>query len=107
MRVGLDATPLLGARTGVGRYVEHLLKELTEPPALAGVELVATAFTLRGAGGLPRVATSSWSGRAATVTARSPWWQRAARSEEKRVSGAGPASGSARAAGRGLVGLAG
>ena len=53
MRVGLDATPLLGARTGVGRYVEHLLKELTELPALAGGELVATAFTLRGAGGLP------------------------------------------------------
>lgn len=49
MRVGLDATPLLGPRTGVGRYVEHLVREL----ALAGTELTATAFTLRGAGGLP------------------------------------------------------
>jgi glycosyltransferase involved in cell wall biosynthesis len=51
--VGLDATPLLGARTGVGRYVEHLLKELTRLPVLGRPELVATAFTLRGAGGLP------------------------------------------------------
>lgn len=47
MRVGIDATPLLGVRTGIGRYVEHLVR------ALAGSEdLVATAFTLRGAGGL-------------------------------------------------------
>ena len=29
----LDATPLLGPRTGVGRYVEHLVREL------AGLEL--------------------------------------------------------------------
>jgi glycosyltransferase involved in cell wall biosynthesis len=50
VRVGLDATPLLGTRTGVGRYVEHLVRELA---ALAGPELVATAFTLRGAGALP------------------------------------------------------
>ena len=44
MRVGLDATPLLGARTGIGRYTQQLLE------ALAGGddELVATAFTLRG-----------------------------------------------------------
>ncbi len=48
--MGLDATPLLGARTGVGRYVEHLVASLSE---LDGLDLVATAFTLRGAGGLP------------------------------------------------------
>ena len=48
-RVVLDATPLLGPRTGVGRYVEHLVRELA---ALDSLELVATAFTLRGAGGL-------------------------------------------------------
>jgi glycosyltransferase involved in cell wall biosynthesis len=46
----LDATPLLGPRTGVGRYVEHLVRELA---ALDSLELVATAFTLRGAGALP------------------------------------------------------
>lgn len=30
LRVVLDGTPLLGQRTGVGRYVEHLLTALTE-----------------------------------------------------------------------------
>ncbi len=49
-RVVLDATPLLGPRTGVGRYVEHLIRELAR---LDSLELVATAFTLRGAGALP------------------------------------------------------
>jgi len=48
MRIGLDATPLLGVRTGIGRYVENLLIAL----AAGDDELVATAFTLRGAGGL-------------------------------------------------------
>lgn len=47
MRVGLDATPLLGTRTGIGQYVAHLVD------ALAGVadgpDLVLTAFTARGA----------------------------------------------------------
>jgi glycosyltransferase involved in cell wall biosynthesis len=46
----LDATPLLGPRTGVGRYVEHLVRELAR---LDSLDLVATAFTLRGAGALP------------------------------------------------------
>lgn len=44
MRVGLDGTPLLGARTGIGRYTEQLLAALAGGPD----ELVATAFTLRG-----------------------------------------------------------
>lgn len=46
MRVGIDATPLLGVRSGVGRYVEHLSAALARIP---DVELTATAFTLRGA----------------------------------------------------------
>ncbi|HVF19848.1 MAG TPA: glycosyltransferase family 1 protein [Mycobacteriales bacterium] len=47
MKVGLDATPLLGQRTGIGRYVEGLvsgLQSLVDPP-----DLVLTAFTWRGA----------------------------------------------------------
>lgn len=41
----LDATPLLGVRTGIGRYVEHLLAELADRD---DVRVAATAFTLRG-----------------------------------------------------------
>lgn len=48
MRVGLDCTPLLGQRTGVGRYTLSLLTAL----AAYDDELVATAFTFRGRGGL-------------------------------------------------------
>ena len=44
LRVGLDATPLLGARTGIGRYTGSLLAALATGPD----EVVATAFTLRG-----------------------------------------------------------
>ncbi len=51
LRVGLDATPLLGARTGVGRYTLSLLTEL----ATGGDEWVATAFTFRGRSGLASV----------------------------------------------------
>ncbi|MCW2498532.1 MAG: glycosyl transferase, group 1, partial [Frankiales bacterium] len=52
MRVALDATPLLGHRTGVGRYVENLvpaLLALPDPP-----ELHLVPFTWRGAKDLPR-----------------------------------------------------
>ncbi|MCW2666382.1 MAG: hypothetical protein JWN57_1344, partial [Frankiales bacterium] len=42
MIVGLDATPLLGHRTGVGRYTASLLAALAE---LGEDELIATAFT--------------------------------------------------------------
>jgi len=45
VRVTLDATPLLGPRTGIARYVQGLLDgltSLTEPP-----EIVLTAFTGR------------------------------------------------------------
>jgi glycosyltransferase involved in cell wall biosynthesis len=51
MRIGLDATPLLGNRTGVGRYTLALLRAL----AAHDDELVATAFTFRGREALPAV----------------------------------------------------
>ncbi|MFN2626116.1 MAG: glycosyltransferase, partial [Mycobacteriales bacterium] len=60
MKVGLDATPLIGPRTGIGRYVEGLvdgLSLLAEPP-----QLVLVPFTWRGFGDLPVVP------RAATLT---------------------------------------
>lgn len=44
MRVVLDATPLLGQRTGVGTYVHHLVQGLSE---LDGVDLTLTAFSGR------------------------------------------------------------
>jgi glycosyltransferase involved in cell wall biosynthesis len=55
MLVGLDATPLLGRRTGIGRYVASLLPELRRLPAdpdRGAWELLATAFSLRGRGEL-------------------------------------------------------
>jgi glycosyltransferase involved in cell wall biosynthesis len=45
LRVAVDATPLAGHRTGIGRYVEHLLAELAQRPELA---IRAAAFTVRG-----------------------------------------------------------
>ena len=45
LRVALDATPLLGVRTGVGRYVEHLVAEL--PTLTDDLDLHAVAFSLR------------------------------------------------------------
>ncbi len=54
MRVVLDATPLLGTRTGVGNYVANLLAAL--PDALRpDDEIVCTAMTFRGRGGLADV----------------------------------------------------
>lgn len=53
MLLGLDATPLLGRRTGVGRYVAGLaagLAELDAPP-----DLVLAAFTWRQRGELARL----------------------------------------------------
>jgi glycosyltransferase involved in cell wall biosynthesis len=45
LRVGLDATPLLGTRTGVGRYVHGLLTGLDE---LQAPRPVLALFSLRG-----------------------------------------------------------
>ncbi|WP_158885262.1 glycosyltransferase family 4 protein [Amycolatopsis anabasis] len=45
LRVLLDGTPLLGARTGIGRYTASLSEELA---SLSDVDMRAVAFTLRG-----------------------------------------------------------
>lgn len=46
MRVALDATPLLGRRTGVGRYVHHLAHAL--PRVAPGTDLTLFTLTARG-----------------------------------------------------------
>jgi glycosyltransferase involved in cell wall biosynthesis len=56
VRVGLDATPLLGPRTGVGRYVAGLAGALA---GLAGPEpesIALVPFSWRGTGDLPAAA---------------------------------------------------
>lgn len=45
MRIVLDATPLLGERTGIGRYTAHLLAELPAALARAGVDAGVAAAT--------------------------------------------------------------
>jgi glycosyltransferase involved in cell wall biosynthesis len=50
--VALDATPLLGPRTGIGRYVSALLGALATEPGGDDLALRGTAFTLRGRGEL-------------------------------------------------------
>jgi hypothetical protein len=45
VRVALDATPLLGTRTGIGHYVAHLAAALAKEPEL---DVILTAFTWRG-----------------------------------------------------------
>jgi glycosyltransferase involved in cell wall biosynthesis len=49
IRVAVDATPLLGARTGIGQYVAHLLRQLALDPT---AQVRAAAFSLRGRSGL-------------------------------------------------------
>ncbi|HWC41215.1 MAG TPA: glycosyltransferase family 1 protein [Actinomycetota bacterium] len=53
MRVGLDATPLLGPRTGVGRYVAGLAGALASLAGPEPEELALVPFTWRGTGDLP------------------------------------------------------
>jgi glycosyltransferase involved in cell wall biosynthesis len=48
LRVGIDATPLLGQRSGVGRYVEGLLGGLRQLGPEDAVLPVLTTFSLRG-----------------------------------------------------------
>lgn len=45
IRVAVDATPLLGDRTGIGQYVAHLVGELAVDPT---AQVRAAAFSLRG-----------------------------------------------------------
>ena len=68
MRVGLDATPLLGQVTGVGTYTRNLMDALRG--RFPGDELVATAFTLRGAGELAAVVPSGVTVRTRPLPAR-------------------------------------
>jgi len=46
VRVGVDATPLLGQRSGVGRYLEGLLEGLASAPDAP--EVLLTLFSIRG-----------------------------------------------------------
>jgi glycosyltransferase involved in cell wall biosynthesis len=61
VRVALDATPLLGRRTGVGRYVENLVPALLALPDAPDLHLVP--FTFRGAKDLPRFPGASYGER--------------------------------------------
>jgi glycosyltransferase involved in cell wall biosynthesis len=58
VRVGLDATPLLGPRTGVGRYVAGLAGALATLAGPEPEELALVPFTWRGTGDLPAAAPS-------------------------------------------------
>lgn len=74
VRVGVDATPLLGPRTGIGQYVASLvpaLAALPDPP-----ELVLTPFTVRGAGDVPALPGTSASGRRLPARLTAALWQR-------------------------------
>jgi glycosyltransferase involved in cell wall biosynthesis len=71
--VGLDATPLIGRRTGIGRYTGELLLGLRSLAAEgdAGISgLVATAFTVRGRGELARLLPPGVADRSRPLPAR-------------------------------------
>jgi glycosyltransferase involved in cell wall biosynthesis len=53
LRVAVDGTPLLGVRTGIGSYVEHLVAELAASDS--GVRLRIAAFSLRGRSALRKL----------------------------------------------------
>ena len=55
MKVGLDATPLLGPQTGVGRYVAALAGALATLPGPEPEEVALVPFSWRGTADLPRV----------------------------------------------------
>jgi glycosyltransferase involved in cell wall biosynthesis len=75
LTVALDATPLLGHRTGIGRYVESLLDALAAADELS---LVAAAFTWRGRDGLRPGAPESvrLAGRRAPARGLQEFWAR-------------------------------
>lgn len=73
MRIGLDATPLLGPRTGIGRYTAELLRGLAGDAEGANRrpdELIATAFTVRGAADLRHAVPAGVAVRTRRVPAR-------------------------------------
>lgn len=49
LRVAVDATPLLGVRTGIGRYVEHLTAELAGRPGEVSLRAIALSLRRRSA----------------------------------------------------------
>lgn len=67
LRVLVDGTPLLGARTGVGRYTAALAEELASMPE---IDMRAVAFTLRGWRQLRRVLPHGARARGMPVSAR-------------------------------------
>lgn len=69
IRYGLDCTPLLGRRTGVGTYTAELLVELAKAVG-PDEELVGTAFTLRGRSELASRLPDGVTGRSRPVPAR-------------------------------------
>src|SRR5262249_9390270 len=106
LRVGVDATPLLGVRTGIGRYVSQLLAALAGQYLAAGdpgtgdsgvggdrplAELRAAAFTWRGqadlAGAPPRGVTAA--GRRAPARALQALWARAELPRVELLAGSG------------------
>lgn len=66
-RVLLDGTPLLGSRTGIGRYTAALAEELASMP---DVDMRAVAFTLRGWRKLRKVLPHGTRSRGMPVPAR-------------------------------------
>lgn len=68
LRVLLDGTPLLGHRTGIGRYTSALAEELASMPD--EVDMRAVAFTLRGWRALRTVLPHGVRARGLPVSAR-------------------------------------
>ena len=73
MRVALDATPLLGRPTGVGRYVAGLVEGLQARPDRP--DLVLTGFSR--SGGEPATAGARWSRRRVPARVLQQLWLRA------------------------------
>jgi glycosyltransferase involved in cell wall biosynthesis len=74
MRVALDATPLLGTPTGVGRYVGGLVDALIRLPERP--ELTLAAFTWRGAKDVPAPPGVRVAGRRAPARLLQQLWSR-------------------------------
>jgi glycosyltransferase involved in cell wall biosynthesis len=71
LRVLIDGTPLLGPRTGIGRYTAALAEELA---SMSDVDMRAVAFTLRGWRKLRRVLPHGSLARGMPVPARLLRW---------------------------------
>lgn len=78
MRIAVDATPLLGTRTGVGTYVHHLVEALGALGPGEDLSVCLTAFTWRGQRVLSQVAPPGTlvSSRRAPARVLQATWQR-------------------------------